>query len=442
MAALLFTSPTLLLADGIKVYFNNPPEDSSGRGLDDEFIDFVNAAQTTIDAAFYELRLSNITEALIEAHRRGARVRMVADADFKDEAFYGQLSAAGIGVVFDDQVPDPNFSPSNGLMHDKFAIADGRWVWTGSYNLTDTDSYRNNNNVVVVESEALAAVYTSEFEEMFTGKIFGRRSSAGPTRASLDINGIRLEAYFSPEDDVSGLIRDEILKAKKSVYFCYYTFTDDAIGEALIRVGQREAEVAGVFESSQSEVNDVYYQLKDAGLSAAFDGNPYKMHHKFVVVDVNTQEARVITGSYNPTQSARVENDENVLFIRNPGIARLYYDEFRKVYGSSLVAPRAGDVLLSDVYLRPNPLTDSGYVAYKLSAPVERVEIRIYNVAGEVVREIKSAPATIGRNEVSWDGKNWAGKNMADGIYVIEVRASVGSRTVSEFYKAALLRGR
>jgi phosphatidylserine/phosphatidylglycerophosphate/cardiolipin synthase-like enzyme len=57
------------------------------------------------------------------------------------------------------------------------------------------------------------------------------------------------------------------------------------------------------------------------------DGNKYTMHHKVIIID----ESIVITGSYNFTKAADVENDDNVIIIHSPSLAQLYLQEFDRV---------------------------------------------------------------------------------------------------------------
>ncbi len=62
---------------------------------------------------------------------------------------------------------------SEGLMHNKFVIIDQSVVWTGSMNFTVGGAYKDNNNLVRLQSEKVAEDYTSEFEEMFIHHLFG-----------------------------------------------------------------------------------------------------------------------------------------------------------------------------------------------------------------------------------------------------------------------------
>ena len=52
------------------------------------------------------------------------------------------------------------------------------------------------------------------------------------------------------------------------------------------------------------------------------------MHNKTIVVD----ERYVITGSLNYSTNAETSNDENVIIIDNPDIAKLYMQDFERVW--------------------------------------------------------------------------------------------------------------
>jgi phosphatidylserine/phosphatidylglycerophosphate/cardiolipin synthase-like enzyme len=52
------------------------------------------------------------------------------------------------------------------------------------------------------------------------------------------------------------------------------------------------------------------------------------MHNKVIVVD----ERYVITGSLNFSSNAEDSNDENVIMIDNPDIARLYMQDFDRIW--------------------------------------------------------------------------------------------------------------
>ena len=55
------------------------------------------------------------------------------------------------------------------------------------------------------------------------------------------------------------------------------------------------------------------------------------MHEKVIILDEET----VILGSYNFTRSADQNNDENLLIIRDAGVARLFLEEFERIYSAA-----------------------------------------------------------------------------------------------------------
>lgn len=52
------------------------------------------------------------------------------------------------------------------------------------------------------------------------------------------------------------------------------------------------------------------------------------MHHKYVVID----DQYIATGSFNWTQAAVMKNNENLLLIRQPRIAKLYAENFEQLW--------------------------------------------------------------------------------------------------------------
>ncbi|MEA2639124.1 MAG: hypothetical protein QOF51_518, partial [Chloroflexota bacterium] len=50
-------------------------------GLDEQLVDLMNRAQSTMDVAIYDFDLANVAEAMAAAAARGVHVRMVTDTD-------------------------------------------------------------------------------------------------------------------------------------------------------------------------------------------------------------------------------------------------------------------------------------------------------------------------------------------------------------------------
>jgi phosphatidylserine/phosphatidylglycerophosphate/cardiolipin synthase-like enzyme len=311
-----------------QVYFTAPkyPDKAADHkpSLDARLTDFINRAQRSVDMAIYQLDLPNVTQALLDAQKRGATVRVVTDIDIlndpKESPSFKRLQDAGITVIGGNP---------NGIMHDKFVVVDGQAVWTGSWNFTTNDTYRYNNNGIEIQSPELARNYTATFEKMWRDQKFAASRKAGGSTAKLVINGTPVENYFAPEDKVTDKVVARLNTAQKSIDFLAFSFTDDAMGGAIEARAKAGAKVRGVFETTGSETQySEYSKLKEAGLDVWQDGNPYLMHHKVFIIDGKT----VIFGSFNFSDNANTQNDENLLIVDDPALAAQFTEEFARVY--------------------------------------------------------------------------------------------------------------
>ncbi len=261
--------------DWYEVYFTEPkypdrPENHTG-GIDERFVEFVDAAGQTLDVAVYDFDLQNVVEALARARARGVQVRMVTDSDtvdnIRDERIQAALEIVGRGgiPIVGDERP--------AIMHHKFAVRDGQEVWTGSWNMTTGDTYRLNNNAARMRSHELAARFANEFEEMFTQRKFGPRKPRSTTEPPLQIGLARLQVLFSPCEGVAAQIAARVARAQASVNFLAFSFTHDGIGQAVQERARAGVPVTGVFETTGSNTRfSEFTPMKQGGLTVYQDG--------------------------------------------------------------------------------------------------------------------------------------------------------------------------
>lgn len=69
-------------------------------------------------------------------------------------------------------------------------------------------------------------------------------------------------------------------------------------------------------------------EVKTFGLEAKQAFSDGLMHNKFCILDINTPQARIITGSMNPTENDAKRNDNNLLVIHSNVLAKRYQQEF------------------------------------------------------------------------------------------------------------------
>lgn len=319
-------------ADWWEVYFTDPVnlrDPNVIRGsVEEKLIEYINAAQTSIHIASFEFDLTSVALALIAAHNRGVDVRWVTDNEHgllaDEEPGRGQfamLREAGIEVRDD--------LGRSAFMHNKFWIFDRQIVWTGSTNVTRSAIYTQNNNVIVIRSPELAVIYEREFDEMWNGQ-FGVTSPSTLSEQSVNIDGTQILVIFTSEDRaLETVIIPFVQGAQSSVYFMAFSFTDYPLADAMIQRRLHDVDVAGVFESFGSTSESAELRTLFCGdVPVRQDGNGGFLHHKVIVVD----ERYVITGSLNFSTRAETTNDENVIVIENPDIARLYVEEFERVW--------------------------------------------------------------------------------------------------------------
>jgi len=318
-------------ADWWEVYFTDPinvknPVEWQG-SIEGRLIDKINAAQTSIHIASFEFDLTPVAEALIAAKQRGVDVRWVTDDESglgADEdpgrGQFAMLQKAGIEVRSDNR---------SALMHNKFWIFDDKILWTGSTNITVSGVFKQNNNTIVIHSPELATMYEREFQEMWDGK-FGPKSPSQLNDQTMVLNGSQIAVVFTSEDPaLEQAIIPIVNSAKKSIRFLAFSFTDYPLADAMSQRAKAGVDVAGVFEKVGSEADASELKtLMCRKVPVRQDGNPAFLHDKLIVVD----ERIVITGSLNFSTNAEKSNDENVIIIDNADIARLYMQEFERVW--------------------------------------------------------------------------------------------------------------
>lgn len=408
-------------------------------------IDRLNSATKSIDLATYEINLPRVVDTLIQRAAAGIEVRVIADAKDSDDPHYaeryetmrlylekmvrgldGKIGTADDIVVFSDSpmfavldsakrtgkglLASPSdinevtvtvgstnvtghlfveaesksagsyYSPAN-QMHNKFAIIDDKWVFTGTWNFTVTGLYGseenmekgildgNQNHVVEIHWPQLASIYETEFNEMWGSTIsnpdpivsnFSTRKTDNTTH-DLTINGKRVEIYFSAGDNAVGrmaeLIRNE---ADMNTYFSIFAWSDQALVNELkykwegsyndLEGTRTGFDIKGVFEISYwnqwwsasvdmlgktaSQVSANNPNTRWANPAPVMEsGEVRKLHSKTMIVDGDTaSDPTVIVGSTNWSNNGNNVNDENMLIIHDAAITNQFVQEFYARY--------------------------------------------------------------------------------------------------------------
>ncbi len=358
----------------IYVYFSKSIDSDYARGveafgnvpLDSVAAHLVSMADYSIDFCFYNLLSEKVVDSLIAAHNRGVKIRVITEANHRDNWSFVELENHGIPVIDDTTGPNSGY----GYMHNKFMVIDFRdstdtnddWILTGSHNLQDPDW---GENYIVIRSHSLARAYTMEFEEMWGSHSdypnpsncrFGTRKTDN-TPHYFVVDGIPMELYFSPSDNALSHVIDAVRTADYEIDFCIFAFTRQDLCDTMRNRWDEGVMVQGVFD--RADWLGPYSKSRDmTGLSGHVwvppapvycDSLPETLHHKYMVIDAQypNSDPILITGSMNWSNRGNNTNDENTLIIHDYRIANLYLQEFVARYeeaGGDYQGYKVGDV--------------------------------------------------------------------------------------------------
>ena len=404
----------------INVYFNKSVNTSLARqdtakgnaNLPDLLIRRINAAKKSIDCAVYSFSGQvgqSIALALARALSRGVKVRFIIERDNMSAGSGTTVNQyvvqAGIPWIADD------FDAVNGgvgLQHNKFFIIDYRggapdqaWVWTGSWNATDSGTNDDLQNAIEIQDQALAGAYTLEFNEMWgsdsttanaASSRFGARKLDN-TPHIFNINGTPVELYFSPSDRTTSHIVSTLAKAQNSINVAMLTLTRSDIAGTMISKKAAGVKVRGILDNGTD------------------------------------------TGSHNWTSAAETSNNENTLIVQSSRIANQYLQEFaaryREVNGSdnivvgieNIEAQVPSSFSLAQNY--PNPFNPSTTIGYQLTAD-SHVKLAVFDVLGREISTLVNDVQRTGAHIVRWDALA-----MPSGVYFyrLDVRSTSGSQS-------------
>lgn len=365
----------------------------------DTIINFINLSQSTLDITMYDIidtsenQVIRIMNAINAAYERGVTVRYITDDQPENP-------------LLEDLHPDIDVLAGNteAIMHDKFMIVDAEsidnsWVLTGSTNHTIANLYTDYNNIICVQDHQLAKAYRLEFNEMWGSEtatsnaataLFGADKTDN-TPHCFNVGGIRMELYFSPSDKTTSNIANAINHAEVSVNFGVLVFTEDQLGTAILNAYDRGVNVHGIVDYVEYS-GDEFHMLLNNGVDVVNyineDGSEWPegatFHHKYAVIDQNTDNAILITGSHNWSASAESRNDENTLIIYDRNMANLYYQEFTRRFAEQK-ALLGVDEMIDNQYLSVYPNPSNGYIYVTTDGELYNAQYEIVDMQGRRV---------------------------------------------------------
>lgn len=393
----------------VKVYFNHNQtakyEDPyrhflrEGDNLEQQIIDVINQAQSTVDLAVMEFRLPNVAKALIAKQSKGVKIRVLIDNNYNktltdytseeisrmnrhDNAAFTELKRypadalallRASGIEIKDDTSDGT-NKGSGLMHHKFVVVDEKTTIISSANLTTSDlngdfssleSRGNANNLVLVTNNPeLAEAFTEEFNYMWQGLFKSRKPYRPPL--TIPVGGGTITLNFSPapkkqaiEMTSNGIISLYLQQVLASVHIAVFVYSDQTISNTLGEVRERGIEDIKVlvdpdfYGQAYSKTYDALGVCPTPGKGKRkrkISVNPWRYPIANVGFPVAPKgdrgvhskmailDARLtITGSHNWTNSGNYSNDETLIAIDNPTVAAHYEREFSRLYKTAVL---------------------------------------------------------------------------------------------------------
>jgi phosphatidylserine/phosphatidylglycerophosphate/cardiolipin synthase-like enzyme len=139
-----------------QVYF------SPDGNIKDRIIERIDASVDSIDVMCFELTSKPLASSLAGARKRGVRVRVLLDYSKTQEknTMFKFLKKMHVSVKRIS-------APKDGIMHNKVALFDSKYAFTGSYNWTVSAEYYNYENALFLDDQQLVFEYQKEFNNLW-----------------------------------------------------------------------------------------------------------------------------------------------------------------------------------------------------------------------------------------------------------------------------------
>ena len=143
----------------------------------------------------------------------------------------------------------------------------------------------------------------------------------------LTLRNVQVQVYFSPNGGCTDALVATIGQARRYVLVQAYSFTSMPLAQALKRAHDRGVDVRVILDKSQEHerYSDLAYLVR-AGVPVQIDHAHPIAHNKVILIDGEI----VCTGSFNLTKYAEEQNAENLLILRDPGLARIYEENWSR----------------------------------------------------------------------------------------------------------------
>lgn len=131
---------------------------SPNGGCAESIVQELSKATNCVLVQAYSFTSAAIAKSLVDAHKRGVKVRVILDRSQRTEKYSSAdfMVHAGIDTMIDAK---------HAIAHNKIMIIDGVTVITGSFNFTKAAEEKNAENLLVIRDRELAGRYVENWQE-------------------------------------------------------------------------------------------------------------------------------------------------------------------------------------------------------------------------------------------------------------------------------------
>jgi len=145
----------------------------------------------------------------------------------------------------------------------------------------------------------------------------------------------QIETYFTKKDgNLDKILIKEINTAQKTLDVAIYSITKEDIANAIIEAKKRNVDVKVITdkqESASKYQKVILDKFKANNIPVKINSHAGLMHLKLSIIDDKT----ALGGSYNYTESATKNNDENLIVMRMPNIVSDYSTEVNTMWDNT-----------------------------------------------------------------------------------------------------------
>ena len=110
-----------------------------------------------------------------------------------------------------------------------------------------------------------------------------------------------------------------------------------------------------------------------------------------------------------------------------PGGAFVFINQSSPPTAVAVESATPSDFVLGANY--PNPFNPATTIPLSVPNGAESVDVAIYNLLGQLVRQVWSGPLAAGEHRLTWDGRDGQGQPVASGAYLYQLRVGDQLRT-------------